>query len=122
MSAYDAARAVATGRVVVGLTFLAAPGRAARLWVGADSDRAAVRLLARTFGARDLAIGVGGLAALHSGDPAARWLMAGVLADTADAAATIAAGDAIPSASRAGIGVFATGAAVVGAVLARRVV
>jgi hypothetical protein len=59
------ATAVAAGRVALGLTALAWPSGPARPWVGAAADDLAARVFGRALGARDLALGLGALAALR---------------------------------------------------------
>ena len=63
------AGAVAAGRVAIGLTALAWPAVPARPWVGAAADDLAARVFGRALGGRDLALGLGALAALR--EPAA---------------------------------------------------
>jgi hypothetical protein len=107
------------GRALVGVALLAAPAPIARGWVGAGDTPATV--LTRSLGARDLVIGAGlALAAAHGGDPR-RWLAGGVLADTVDGIATLAAGEAIPRNGRLGTAALAGGAALFGAWLARTI-
>jgi hypothetical protein len=55
---------VAAGRVALGLTALAWPSVPARPWVGAAADDVAARVFGRALGARDVALGLGALAAL----------------------------------------------------------
>jgi hypothetical protein len=52
------ARAVAAGRVALGLTALAWPSVPARPWVGAAADDLAARVFGRALGARDIALGL----------------------------------------------------------------
>ena len=59
------ATAVAAGRVALGVTALAWPSVPARPWVGAAADGLAARVFGRALGARDLALGLGALAALQ---------------------------------------------------------
>lgn len=112
-------RAVALGRVAVGVAALAAPEPAMRLFVGRDARRPAVQLVTRGLGVRDLALGAGALVALQTGEPARRWILAGAAADAGDAFASLA-GDALPGPLRAGFASFAGGAALLGLALARR--
>jgi hypothetical protein len=120
--ARDAARAIAFARVGIGVLIAVAPGRALRAWVGADADRTGAQVIARGLGARDFALGAGGLLALQTGDPARRWVLAGAVADAGDALAMLRAGSDIPTAQRAGFVAFAGGAAAAGAALARSMV
>jgi hypothetical protein len=108
---------LSVARLVVGATFIAQPGRAAAGWIGADGQRPAVHVLARAFGARDALVGGGTLQALKSGDPDALrpWLVAGIVADVTDLAATLLAGDSIPAGARLGISIVASSAVAVGA-------
>jgi hypothetical protein len=106
---------LSTARLFVGAAFIAAPGRAAAGWIGADGHRDAVYVLARAFGARDAALGAGTLAALRGGGSARPWILAGLAADATDLAATLIAGDRIPAPARIGISAVATSALVVGA-------
>src|SRR3954451_2502030 len=97
--------AFGVGRVLFGGAMLAVPGQITRVWVGAEDAPAVV--LARCLGGRDIAIGAG--LALGAGRGGAwrlwvagragdsrLWLAGGVLADTVDGIATLAAGDDIP--------------------------
>jgi hypothetical protein len=111
--------AFGAGRALIGAALLAVPAPIARRWVGADDTPAT--LLSRSLGARDLVIGAGlALAAARGGDPR-MWLAGGVLADTVDGVATLAAGDDIPRNGRVAITALAGGSALFGAWLARAV-
>ena len=54
------------------------PAWPAAMWIGADAARRPVKVLARAFGARDLAIGLGVVIALDRGTPVRGWIEAGV--------------------------------------------
>ena len=54
-------------RVAYALGLLAAPGRTARPWLGADAGRPAGAIALRGLGARDLALAAGALTAAISG-------------------------------------------------------
>jgi hypothetical protein len=113
------ALAFGAGRALFGVALLAAPAPIARGWVGADGTPASV--LTRSLGGRDLVLGAGlALAAGRSGDPRL-WLAGGVLADTVDGIATVAAGHDIPRNGRVGTAALAGGSALFGAWLARAV-
>jgi hypothetical protein len=56
-------------------------------------------VLARALGAREIGLGLGLLASLDRGRPARPWLTAGIIADAADLAATVAARDHLPKMS-----------------------
>jgi hypothetical protein len=104
------------GRALLGLALLVAPAPILRAWLGRCDHATAV--LGRGLGARDVALGAGLVAALaRDGDPAP-WLVAGAVADVGDTAATLAAGDRIPSAGRNGTVALAASSAVAGVALA----
>ncbi|MGA3149155.1 MAG: hypothetical protein ABSF33_17025 [Acidimicrobiales bacterium] len=108
------ARLIASGRVAVGLAAVTAPTLMARPWIGDASAGTASRLLARTMGGRDLALGIGALRALSVSDQEARpWVALGGTADAVDALATAIAFRSLPRRSRWGILALTVGAAVV---------
>ena len=108
------AHLVAWGRVGIGGGAILAPVLMARPWIGPDADTAGARLLARTMGGRDLALGIGTLRALSRSDHEARpWVALGGTADAVDALATVIAFGALPRRSRWGILAVTLGAAVV---------
>ena len=90
----------ARGRIAVGAAFVLLPGLAGRMWIGSDAGRRPVKVLARAFGARDLAIGLGVVIALDRGTPVRGWIEAGVLSDAVDTAASLLAGGSIHPAIR----------------------
>jgi hypothetical protein len=108
--------AFGAGRALLGVAILAIPERVTRAWVGADGTPAAV--LARCLAGRDIVIGAGLAAAAARGDDARPWLVGGVLADTVDGIASVAAGSEIPRNGRLGTAALAGGSALVGAWLA----
>jgi hypothetical protein len=117
----DLAIAQARGRMAFGAAFLAAPGLAARAWVGDDARRPGAKVLCRALGARDLALGAAGLLAERDGDRrwAARAFAAQGFADAVDFAA-LAATPRLPLASRLfGIAMAGGSAAVAAAYAAR---
>jgi hypothetical protein len=108
------ARLHGAARFAVGAAYVAAPGPAARAWIGADGDRESVRVLARAFGARDGAIGLGVLRAVGAGHGARPWVRAGVVADAADLLATVRARDSLPALQVAGVALIAGGSVALG--------
>ncbi len=72
-------------RVGVGLVLATAPGTFVDRFVEDESSGTLV-LFARTVGVRDLALGLGTLAAERSGNPAdlQRWVRAGLVSDALD--------------------------------------
>jgi hypothetical protein len=108
------ARAVAVGRIGFGAGLVIAPQRFTNLWLGYDSGRAGTQVVSRGLGARDVALGVGLLAADER--QLGAWVTGAVMADAADLVATIAAGRSLPVAGRALVGALALGGAALGAV------
>jgi hypothetical protein len=110
-------RAVAAGRVALGVTALAWPGVPARPWVGGSAaDGVTAKVFGRALGARDLALGLGALAALDG--PAANpelWVAAGALSDALDVAASAASWRELPKLTRWLVATSAGGAAIIGA-------
>jgi hypothetical protein len=102
------ARAVAAGRVALGLTALVWPSVPARPWVGGAADDVAARVFGRALGARDLALGLGALAALQG--PAA-----GALSDALDVVASVSSWRELPRTGRWLVVASAGGAALAGA-------
>ena len=113
------ALAVAAGRVALGVTALVWPSVPARPWVGAAADDVAARVFGRALGARDLALGLGALAALQG--PAAQagsaraWVAAGALSDALDVVASLSSWRDLPRVTRWLVAASAGGAAVAGA-------
>jgi hypothetical protein len=113
------ARAVAAGRVVLGLTALAWPSVTARPWVGATADDLAAQVFGRALGARDIALGLGALTALQrpaaEAGSACAWVAAGAMSDALDVVASLSSWRELPRISRWLVAVSAGGAALVGA-------
>ena len=115
--------AVAAARVAIGVLALARPGVPSRPWVGvgagADEGTAglAVRVLGRALGGRDLALGLGTLAALNQADAEASstWVAAGALCDALDVATTLASWRELPRVTRWFVLTSAAGASLAGA-------
>jgi hypothetical protein len=108
------ARLVAWGRVGIGVTAIAAPTLMARPWIGAPAGDTASRLLARTMGGRDLALGLGAARALARSDEEARpWVALGGTADAVDALASLVVFRSLPRSTRWGILASTVGAALV---------
>jgi hypothetical protein len=108
----------ARGRQLVGAAFVVVPGLAGSAWIGSDARRRPVKVLARAFGARDLAIGLGTAIALDRGAPVRGWLEAGALSDGIDTAASLLARNSIPPAIRWPCVALGASSALVGAFLA----
>jgi hypothetical protein len=74
---------LALNRIVFGTGFLVNPESAGKSWIGPRrARRLEAKLLARTVGARDMALGVGALAALRGGVGSPRAWMLGHLMPT----------------------------------------
>jgi hypothetical protein len=114
-----AAGLLATGRAVLGLAVLVAPEAVTSRWLGAQASHPAVRYLARSIGARDLALGILALRTLQDPRVAPQVLAACALADSADALATVAARSQLPATGAIGTVAVAGAAAAGGLYLAR---
>jgi hypothetical protein len=118
--ARGAATAIAAARTAIGVVALVSPSLVARPWIG-DGRGVPARVLGRALGGRDLALGLGALAALRRMPPGAAaaggaglWVAAGALADSLDAVTTAAAWDGLPAVGRWLVAMSAGGAAVAG--------
>ncbi len=119
MSPRALAGALATGRVALGLAVLAAPEEVASRWLGDHARHPAVRYLAHSLGARDVALGALALATLKDGRHAAHAQAACAAADAVDALATVAARSELPLLGAIGTVAVAGGAAIAELYLAR---
>jgi hypothetical protein len=91
MEARDLAVGLAGGRVAIGVVSLLLPGVVGRAMMGPDGDSGGARLFLRVVGARDLALGVGVLAALDRDAPVRGWMRASAVVDGLDAAGSLLA-------------------------------
>jgi hypothetical protein len=106
------AEAVAWGRIGLGVTALLAPTVPLRPWVGRDfAWQPRAKLLARSLGARDLALGLGVILALRHDAPIRGWVEGGGVSDTCDVLATLLAFGKLPKAGRWLVVLSAGGAA-----------
>jgi hypothetical protein len=87
----DLAVALATGRIAIGLLSLLTPGIVGRAMIGARGSTGGTRLLLRMVGARDLALGLGVIAAMERDGPVRGWLEASALVDGLDLSACVLA-------------------------------
>src|SRR4051812_12462405 len=115
----DVARVMAGGlaanRIAFGLKYVARPESASSSWLGRGAQRPAAKVMARSQGIREVALGGGALAARARGAPAdARiWMAAHALADATDFAATYAARRRLPrDASRLALAIAGASTAV----------
>jgi hypothetical protein len=111
---------IAAGRVALGLAVLAAPEQVTARWLGEDNAALpVVGDLARSLGARDLALGVITLRALDDPVSGARAQRLCALVDAADALATVLARKSLPRKGVYGTVAIAGSAAAAGLYWAR---
>jgi hypothetical protein len=113
MEPRDLAVGLAGGRIAIGVVSLLVPGVVGRAMMGPDGDSGGTRLFLRAVGARDLALGIGVLAALERAAPVHGWLRASAVVDGFDAAGSLLARHHL----RPTVFPAATGAATAGALL-----
>ena len=95
------AEAVAWGRIAIGVTAIVAPTVPLRPWVGRDfAWQPRAKLLARSLGARDLALGIGVILALRHDGPVRGWVEGSALADAGDVLGTLLAFGKLPKSGR----------------------
>jgi len=110
---------ISLGRFFFGVAFIAEPTLMERAWIGKQARLPGAQLLARAVGARDLALGVGGLQAVTRNDGSARpWLAAAAACDAVDFGATWTAGRGIPRQARSGVLAIAGVSSVLSAIAA----
>src|ERR671931_46496 len=99
---------ISFGRLLFGVAFIAEPNLMERGWIGKQARVPGAQVLARAVGARDLALGLGGVQAVARDDGSARpWLAAAAICDAVDFGATLAAGHRLPQQPRKGVVVIA---------------
>ncbi|MFN2503557.1 MAG: hypothetical protein ABR540_04890 [Acidimicrobiales bacterium] len=89
-------QALAVLRIAVGGALLLTPGLCVRVLGGRHSGGPVARLLARTTGGRDLALGLGTLLAARHGSSVRGWLEASMVADATDAVGVMLARRDLP--------------------------
>ncbi len=91
------AQVLAASRLALGVAVLAAPERVTAEWLGSDhAGRPIVKDLARSLGARDVALGIAALQTLEDPLVGPRVQAACAAVDCVDALATLAARSALP--------------------------
>jgi hypothetical protein len=106
------AEAVAWGRIAIGVTALVAPTVPLQPWVGRDfAWQPRAKLLARSLGVRDLALGIGVILALRHDAPVRGWVEGGGVADAGDVLATLLSFGKLPKGGRWLVLLSAAGAA-----------
>jgi hypothetical protein len=115
----DTLRLNGIGRAVLGVLLLVAPGQIARLWLGSRGTIES-KVLGRTHGVRDVALGVGLVQAIARGEPVRAWVAGSAASDVVDAAVTLAFWKSLPRVGRFIVLALAAGSAVqMGALAAR---
>src|SRR5947209_13349009 len=115
--AQTAARSLAAGRMVVGVSLCVAPSVAAP-WAGDCARGSGARMIIRGLGVRDAALGVGTLASADEPVHLRRWLVLAAACDAVDLAVTLTGPR---SRARSIVLAMAAGATVAGAVAAASV-
>lgn len=101
-------------RVGVGTALMLAPRRMGRTWVGSVADDPRAALVIRGFGARDLALGLGTLRALHRNEPIEGWVQMAAAGDACDALAGLAGASSVGLVRSIPTILSAAGAAILG--------
>lgn len=110
---------ISFGRFLFGIAFIARPTVMERGWIGKQARLPGAQVLSRAVGARDLALGLGGLQAVRRDDGSAQaWLAAAAICDVVDFGATRAAGRGIPEQARTGVLAIAGVSALLSAIAA----
>jgi hypothetical protein len=73
-----------------------APALVGRPWYGRGAGAPVHKLLTRSLGVRDVALGLGVILAIDRGAPVRGWVEAGALADAGDLLATLLAFNSVP--------------------------
>jgi hypothetical protein len=110
-----------TARAATGLALMLLPGTLGRAWIGPAAREPGGQVMLRAVGARDVALGFGALRAAQRGAPVRGWVEAGMLADTVDALAMLAAFRRLSGPGRFLVLATAAGSAVIHGALAARV-
>jgi hypothetical protein len=113
MSPRDIGRIAAAGRVLVGAALTAAPASGAG-WIGEESGKSPVTVYSRALGIRDAAIGLGVITAGDT-EKLRPWILAGLVSDIVDLAATLEAREDLPALGRNAVPFIAGGSALLGA-------
>jgi hypothetical protein len=95
---------ISAGRFLFGIAFIASPKIMDRAWIGKQARLPGAQVLARAVGARDLALGLGGMQAVARNDGSAQsWLAGAAICDAVDFGASYVAGRGIPRQARTGV-------------------
>ena len=119
MDGRDIARLNGIGRVALGAAMIAAPGAITRLWMDVGGTLE-TKVLGRTHGVRDFALGAGLVWAIENDEPAHPWIAGAAISDLVDAGVTLAFWNSLPRARRWMVLALAGSSAVQMGVLAAR--
>lgn len=109
------------GRLAFGAGLMAAPGQLGGVLIGDEAREPAVRIGLRTYGTRDVVLGLGTLRAVAGRGDVAPWLLAGIASDVLDSAVQLGEWPHLPPDKRLPGILMALGATGAGiALLARR--
>jgi hypothetical protein len=97
VNARRGASLLAAGRLALGAAVLLAPEQVTSRWLGEHASHPAVRYLARSLGARDVALGILVLQTLDDPELGPRAQAACAVVDSVDALATVAARSDLPA-------------------------
>ncbi|MBV8991569.1 MAG: hypothetical protein JOY58_08380 [Solirubrobacterales bacterium] len=105
-------------RIIYGAGLIAAPERLARRWLGPASGSGPTQVALRALGAREIVLHAGALTTFLSGGAVRRWLIASIVGDLTDVAATALARDGLPDGAAPATLLVGGGSALVTAALA----
>lgn len=114
MEARMATIALAAGRIAIGTAAFVAPRAVMRGWIGAAANDRGTQIAVRGLAVRDVALGLGTLAALDDPGRTKNWIEAGIIADAGDFTATAMGGREARGRASLGVMAIAGGAAAAG--------
>ncbi len=104
---------ISIARFCFGVVFISRPTIMDEAWIGKQARMPGAQVLSRAVGARDLALGLGGVQAAVRNDGSARqWMGAAAICDAVDFGATWVAGRKIPRSARTSVLAIAAGSTV----------
>ena len=104
---------ISLARFCFGVVFISRPKIMDEAWIGKQARLPGTQVLSRAVGARDLALGLGGVQAAVRNDGSARqWMGAAAICDAVDFGATWVAGRKIPRSARTSVLAIAGGSTV----------
>ena len=118
MTDKEMARALGLVRVVLGAIGMLAPQKSMRAWIGQEAKPYPTNMVLRGMAIRDVALGIGLLAALENDGQTRGWLEGMALSDLGDAVGTLGSWKDLPGFRRLGLLVLEVGFAAVGMQLA----